>query len=282
MALNRSYEEYEVGADLRRIYSEIRAAFDLPFVPTIFKVLAGEPEYLKCMWHDLGRVAASREFHHASAVLDEFIRSEVIQGGWRFGDQEHMLAEQKISTSDMPVLSGVVGVFARALPRMTLFSRLIQRGYSGGQPGRATSGKAYPALSRLISLHIPSDREAGLRVWLIYADIRRTTGSKHVLSLYRALSPFPGYLASAWMDSKRLLKDHDFQRSRDRVHHRAQALLVGLPVQDHRAALRNFPSQRWRDIETVVDGFNKVLPESALLASVWRRSFSMPGATRAA
>src|SRR5206468_7388560 len=159
------------------------------------------------MWRDLGPVAASREFHQASTALDEYIRSEAITGGWRFSDQERTLAEQKISTTDMPVLGGVVGVFARTLPRMALFSRLIQIGYSGGQPGRISSGKPYPALSRLISLHVPAEKEASLRVWLIYADMRRVTGAKHIFSLYRALSPFPAYLQSSWMDSKRLMRN---------------------------------------------------------------------------
>src|SRR6185369_14609143 len=271
MALLRTFEDYEVGPEIRRIYSEIRANFDLPFVPTIFKVLAGEPEYFKLMWRDLGPVAASKEFHQASAALDEYIRSEAITGGWRFGDQERSLAEQKVSPSDMPVLGGVVGVFARSLPRMTLFTRLIQMGYSGGQPGRISSGKSYPALSRLISLHIPPEKEAGLRVRLIYSEIKRVTGAKHAMSIYRALSPFPAYLASSWMDSKRLFKNRDFQSARDRIAKRAQSLTIGLPVSDHRSIARGLSSQRWRDIQPTVDGFVRLQPQFALLAQIWRR-----------
>lgn len=281
MALQRTFEEHEVGSDIRRIYSEIRANFDIPFVPTLFKALAGEPEYFKSMWRDLGPVAASREFHQAASALDEYIRSEAITGGWRFSDQERVLAEQKISTSDMPVLGGVVGVFARTLPRMALFSRLIELGYSGGQQGRISSGKPYPALSRLISLHVPPEKEASLRVWLIYSDIRRVTGSKHILSLYRALSPFPAYLQSSWMDSKRLMKNRDFQSAADGVSRRAQALTVGLPVCDHRRMVHKVTPQRWRDIEHTVDSFSRQLPQYALLAWIWRRSFVTPAARAA-
>ena len=57
MALVRAYEENEVGAELRRIYTELRGNFDLPFVPTLFKNLAAVPPYLKGMWRDLGPVA---------------------------------------------------------------------------------------------------------------------------------------------------------------------------------------------------------------------------------
>jgi Halocarboxylic acid dehydrogenase DehI len=274
MALQRVFEEHEVGPDIRRIYSEIRANFDIPFVPTIFKVLAGEPDYFRQMWRDLGPVAASREFHQSASALDEYIRSEAISGGWRFGDQERTLAEQKVSTTDMPVLGGVIGVFARSLPRMAIFSRLMQMGYSGGQQGRISTGKTYPALSRLISLHIPAEREASLRVWLIYSDIRRNTGAKHITSMYRALSPFPAYLASSWMDSKKLLKNRDFQSAKDGVSRRTQALSIGLPVGDHRMLIRGLSPQRWRDIEHTTDGFVRSFPQLALLAWVWRRSFA--------
>jgi hypothetical protein len=280
--LTRAYEEHEVGPDIRRIYAEVRTSFDLPFVPTIFKVLAGDPDYLKMMWRDLGPVAASKEFHLAAIALDEYIRSEAISGGWRFTDQERMLAEQKVSTSDMPVLSGVIGVFARALPRMAMFSRLIQLGYSGGQRGRISTGKPYPALSRLISLHIPSEKEASLRVWIIYADIKRTTGGRNIMSLFRALSPFPGYLASSWMDAKKVMKDREFLAARDEIAKRTQSLTVGLPVRDHRALGRDIAHARWREIEHTVDAFSRLQPQMALLAWVWRRSFAANGITRAA
>ena len=102
------------------------------------------------------------------------MRAQALGGGWRLRDQERMLAEQKISTNDMPVLAGVVGIFVRALPRLLLFARLMQCGYYGGQRGRVSPGKQAPALSRLVTLHVPNEREAGLRVWLLYADIRRT------------------------------------------------------------------------------------------------------------
>src|SRR4051794_39989159 len=92
MPLARAFEENEVGPDIRRIYGEVRAAFDLPFVPTIFKLAASCPEYLKVMWNDLEPVASSREFQNAALSLDEFIRSEVVSGGWKFGDQERSLA----------------------------------------------------------------------------------------------------------------------------------------------------------------------------------------------
>ncbi len=282
MSLTRAYEDHEVGPEIRRIYGEVRAAFDIPFVPTIFKLAAGCPEYLKAMWHDLLPVASSREFQNAALSLDEFIRSEVVSGGWKFGDQERTLAAQKISTADMAVLAGVVGVFVRALPRMVLFTRLMQRGYSGGQAGRVSPGRQHPALSRLVTLHVPSEEEAGMRAWLIFGDIKRTMKIKNVPSPFRVLLPFPGYLGSVWMDSKKVFGNREFLKARDEVARRSMGLLAGLPVKDHRQLGRHLTAQQWREVEESVDGVARLLPQMAVLVSVWQRSFALLPRSRAA
>ena len=282
MPLNRVFEPSEVSPEIRRIYDEVRAAFDLPYVPSIFKLLAGRPEYLRIAWRDLGPVASSREFLSAATAMEEFIRSEAVAGAWRLGDQERLLANQKISTADMPVLAGVVGVFARALPRMLLFARLLQRGYSGGQRGRVSGGKESPALSRLVTLHIPSEREAGLRTWMIYNDMRRTTGAVLVMDMFRVLTPFPGYLAAVWQDSKKVISDPTYLRARDEIARRSIGLTSGLPVRDHRELSKAISTETWCDIEAAVDGYARQLPLYTLLAWVWRRSFVLPGSRRAA
>jgi hypothetical protein len=169
-------------------------------------------------------------------------------------------------------------LFARATAQMALFSRLMQRGYSGGQKGRVTKMKQVAAMAQMVRVHVPNEREAGLRVWLIYSDIKKTTGAKSVLSLYRALSPYPSYLASAWMDSKRLLADPSFVSAHEELNRRVRALLAGMPVRDHRALLKDLDAAQWRELEETVDGFARLLPQFTLLTSVWQRSF--PNASR--
>ncbi len=273
MSLTRLYEEEDLAPDLRRLYTDIRCGLDLPFVPSLFKLAAGIPEYLKVMWHDLAPVARSREFQAAGLAMEEFTRSLAISDGWGFSDQQRVLAEQKFSADDVEQMAAIVGIFVRALPRMLLFTRLVQRGYSGGQPGRVTSGKQVSAVSRLVTLHVPNERDAGLRVWLIYNDIRKTTGSTHVMSLLRVISPFPGYLASIWVDAKKVMREDSFATARDRLNKRAVGLLNGLPVRDHRASAKHVTAEQWKQIEEMVDGWARLVPQFALLAAVWQRSF---------
>lgn len=278
MAFTRSFEEHEVTPELRRIYSDIRASFDLPFVPTIFKLISSAPSYLKGMWRDLGQVACSREFQSAAQAFQEIAHSAAVSGGWSFSDQPQVLAGDKFSNADIRVIGGMVGLFARATAQMALFTRLMQRGYSGGQKGRVSNSRQVSALSQMINIYVPNEREAGLRVWLIYSDIKRTTAAKSVLDLYRVLSPFPSYLNSAWLDSKKLLVDSTFTGAREELNRRARALLTGFPVKDHRTLLKEVEAAQWREIEETVDGFARILPQFVLLTAVWQRSF--PSASR--
>ncbi len=273
MAFTRAFEEHEVPPDLKRLYADIRASFDLPFVPTLFKLLAASPEYIKLMWNDLGSVARSKEFHLASRALEELVRSLVVRNGWRFPDQQKVLAAQKFTVDDMEALGAIPPIFARTLCQMALFTRLMQRGYSGGQRGRTSENRQASALSRMITLHVPNEREASLRVWLIYAEIKKTTGSRNILSLFRVLAPFPGYLASMWLDSKKLLNDPSLAPAREQVAGRVAGLLIGLPVKDHRAAGKHIAAGTWREIEETIDGLARPLPQFALLTEVWHRSF---------
>jgi hypothetical protein len=126
----------------------------------------------------------------------------------------------------------------------------------------------------MITLHVPNENEASLRTWLTYAEIKRTTGAKFIPSMFRALSPFPGYLATVWVDTKKLFADRDFLRVRDEVSRRSLTLLHGLPVEDHRATLDDLSPAQWQEIEQLVDGFSRLLPQFALGAAVWRRSFA--------
>ncbi len=273
MALTRLYEEHELAPELRRTFAEIRCSFDLPFVPSLFQAAAGDPEYLKQMWNDLGGVVRSREFQSAGLALEEFTRSLAVSDGWRLSDQQRVLAEQKFSHDDIEQVTALVGIFVRALPRVVLFTRLAQRGYSGGQAGRVSASGQVPALSRLVTLHVPNEREAGLRVWLIYNDIKKATASEHVMSLLRMISPFPGYLASVWVEAKKIMREPSFLLARDKLNQRALGLLNGMPVRDHRAAAKQISAEQWREIEHMVDGFARLLPQFALLAAVWQRSF---------
>src|SRR5262249_45402620 len=259
MALTRAYEEHEVTPEIRRMYSSIRAGFDLPFVPTIFKLAAGVPQYLKAVWKDMESVVGSREFETAGRALQEIAHSAAVGGGWTFSDQPSILAADKFSNADIRLVGGIVGLFARATAQVGLFTRLMQRGYAGGQKGRVTRLKQVSALAQMVRVHIPNEREAGLRVWLIYADIKRTTAAKSVPSLTRVPPPSPSYWAPAGIERKRLLAVPPFGPAAEEITRRARALLSGLPVRDHRALLADIHPAVWHEIEETVDGFARLL-----------------------
>ena len=122
MALNRAYEEHEVTPEIRRMYASIRAGFDLPFVPTVFKLSAGIPQYMKVVWKDLESVVCSREFETSARAYQELAHSAAISGGWTFSDQPAVLSADKFSNADIRLIGGIIGLFARATAQMALFS----------------------------------------------------------------------------------------------------------------------------------------------------------------
>lgn len=279
MALTRAYEKNEVSPEVARIYDDIRDALDLPFVPTLFKLSAGIPDYLRVAWDDLDTVARSREFEAAACALQDHVRALVVSGGWIFAEHERAVAGQKFQATDAQLLSGIAAIFARSLAQMTLVARLLQRGYSGGQKGRVSGGKRPAALARMLELQVPNEREAGIRAWLMYSDLKRTTGTKNVPSMFRVLAPFPGYLAATWMESKKALSQPAFVHAAVELDERCRESIAVLPVTDHRSrAGKRVAPQQWRDIEAMVDGFTRTLPQFALLAGVWQRSFPQQSA----
>jgi hypothetical protein len=278
MSLIRMYEETDVSRDLRRIYGDIRTSLDLPWVPSIFKLAAGSPQYLTTMWHDLDPVARSQEFQGAAKALEEFVRSLAVSDGWNFSAQDRVLSAQKFSVGDIEQLGGVINLFVRSIPKLVLFTRLMQRGYSGGQRGRITPGRQASALAKMITLNVPTEKEAGIRTWLIYSDIRKTLGTKNVLTLFRIISPYPGYLASVWQDAKKVMNQPNFRGAQERVARRSLGLIAGMPVKDHRKIAKAMSPAEWRDVEELVDNVARLLPQVALLAAVWQRSFPSYGA----
>jgi len=271
MAFTRAWEENDVSRDIKRIFMDARSALNLPYVPTLFKVLANSPDYLKVAWDDLAPVVRSKEFHAAGLALEEYIYSMVMAGGWRFNEQRRELQDQRFSTEDTIFIADALAIFAHGLPQMLLLARLLQAGYSGGQRGRVSHAKQTSMIAQALKIHVPNEREAGLRSWLIYNDIKKTTGSKSVLSVLRFISPYPGYLASVWMDWKKTLKNPSVQRAKEEVGRRSAGLVTGLPVADHRSG--KIKPEHWREIEETVDGYVRMLPLFALVTAVWRKSF---------
>src|SRR5205823_7395434 len=138
------------------------------------------------------------------------------------------LQDQHFSREDTVFVADAVSIFAHGLPQILLLSRLMQCGYSGGQTGRTNYSKQSSMIAQALKIHIPNEREAGLRSWLIYNDIKKTMGTKSVLSVLRFISPYPGYLTSVWLDWKKTLKNPTVHRAQEEVGRRSAGLITGL------------------------------------------------------
>lgn len=50
MATVKYIEEAMASVEVKKVYSEIKQVFGLPFVPNLFKVMANHPAYLEASW----------------------------------------------------------------------------------------------------------------------------------------------------------------------------------------------------------------------------------------
>src|SRR5258707_13106405 len=100
MAFPRAWEENDVSRDIKGIFMDARSALNLPYIPTLFKVLANSPDYLKLAWNDLAPVIRSKEFHAAGLALQEYIYSVVVAGGVGVNAQRRGLHDQRCSNED--------------------------------------------------------------------------------------------------------------------------------------------------------------------------------------
>jgi hypothetical protein len=50
-----------------------------------------------------------------------------------------------------------------------------------------------------------------------------------------------------------------------------------MPVGDHRRHAKNLSPDQWRDLEEMTDSCVRVMPQMALIAAVWQRSFPQSG-----
>jgi len=106
----------------------------------------------------------------------------------------------------------------------------MQRGYSGGQKGRVTRLKQVSALAQMVRVHIPKRARSGLRVWLIYSDIKKTTGAKSVLSLVPRAFAISQLSASACSTATHCWPNPRFIKRSGRAEPPCRALLAGMPV----------------------------------------------------
>ena len=94
----------------------------------------------------------------------------------------------------MPVLAGVRwNIYASRCHECSICAPDESGGITADKKGESPPGRQFPAvLSRLVTLHVPDEREASLRyAGSIYADMRRVMITRSVICLYRALNPFP-------------------------------------------------------------------------------------------
>ena len=194
----------EADPYVRLIYEDIRNTLRVPFVNTIFRVLANYPTYLSFVWSQLGPYLRKRSMEHAADELRagnalgpllEEVRTPAPPDWARLGDL------QRIRT----VTDATHYVTPKLLLVATAFDDELLDQDASDADDRADEGAGVPLgwipigpAEGMISLPLLAPHEATGQVQALFEAITRRHGYPLVATYYRALANWPQFLQVAW------------------------------------------------------------------------------------
>jgi hypothetical protein len=193
----------EADPYVRLIYEDIRNTLRVPFVNTIFRVLANYPTYLSFVWSQLGPYLRKRSMERAADELRAGnalgpLLEEVgaAPANWtELGDLERI----------RPFTDAMHYVAPKLLLVATAFDDELLDHDASDAPDRAQEGTGVPLgwipigpAEGMISLPLIAPHEAPGRVQALFEAITRRHGHPLVATYYRALANWPPFLRVVW------------------------------------------------------------------------------------
>jgi hypothetical protein len=217
----------EADPYVRLIYDDIRNTLRVPFVNTIFRVLANYPTYLSFVWSQLGPYLRKRSMEHAADALRagdglgpllEEVRAPAPPNWAGLGDLERI----------RPFTDAMHYVAPKLLLVATAFDDELLDHDASDADDRADEGAGVPLgwipigpAEGMISLPLLAPREATGGVQPLFEAITRRHGHPLVATFYRALATWPPFLKVVWDYLEPLVGSAAYTRHKEDVIHRA-------------------------------------------------------------
>ena len=217
----------EADPYVRLIYEDIRNTLRVPFVNTIFRVLATYPTYLSFVWSQLGPYLRKRSMERAADELRtgsalgpllEEVGAPVPPGWATLGDLERI----------RPFTDAMHYVAPKLLLVATAFDDELLDHDASDADDRADEDTGVPLgwipigpAEGMISLPLLAPREATVRVQTLFEAITRRHGHPLVATYYRALATWPPFLKVVWDYLEPLVSSAAYARHKEDVINRA-------------------------------------------------------------
>jgi Halocarboxylic acid dehydrogenase DehI len=217
----------EADPYVRLIYEDIRNTLRVPFVNTIFRVLANYPTYLSFVWSQLGPYLRKRAMEHAADELRtgnmlgpllEEVQAPAPANWAELGDLERI----------RPFTDAMHYVAPKLLLVATAFDDELLDRDASDTPDRSDEGASIPLgwipigpAEGMISLPLIAPHQATAQVQTLFAAITRRHGHPLVATYYRALANWPPFLRVVWDYLEPLVGSAAYARHKEDVINRA-------------------------------------------------------------
>ena len=226
----------EADPYVRLIYEDIRNTLRVPFVNTIFRVLANYPTYLSFVWSQLGPYLRKRSMERAADELRagdalgpllEEVGAPAPANWAELGDLERI----------RPFTDAMHYVTPKLLLVATAFDDELLDHDASDTDDRADQGAGVPLgwipigpADGMISLPLIAPHQATGQVQALFEAITRRHGHPLVATYYRALANWPQFLRVVWDHLEPIVGSAAYARHKEDVIDRALHVVRGLSL----------------------------------------------------
>lgn len=224
----RAIREAEAGSATSEIYSEIKPALGIPYVPTMIQVFASSPDFLRLFWERARPMLETREFFSAAERLGAEAYTR-IHNYFNVPNLGAKVEAMQFSSGAQAELKKAVELYHYSYPVLLELSAALMQAFENPEaPARQGSGPAaHPShAERPILVEEENAPPATRR---IYEDIKRTLGTPYLHTCYIHFGRWPEFLEQYWEALKPVLNTALFEQNCRAMRDSALSLAGELP-----------------------------------------------------
>ncbi|HLZ69052.1 MAG TPA: hypothetical protein VKV26_03995 [Dehalococcoidia bacterium] len=220
--------EAAAPAAVKAIFEEIRSVLRVPFVDQLWRVLAGEPDYLQAAWRWLASWLGSMQAERAADDLRRTALIELAVGLPAHKAFRGDLTRNEVGADDRDRISNFNMAAHYVLPKPLLAATLLARRGNGAQPGAGAAVEPLQPLPRGVADGMPrvepiDPDEAFGEIPGLFAEIRAAHGYAPIADYYRTIARAGDFLRLAWNPLRPIVGDPEYAKQCGHVIDRAVA-----------------------------------------------------------
>jgi Halocarboxylic acid dehydrogenase DehI len=221
-------KEKDAKGRTREIFDEIKEALGVPYVSTLFQVLASFPEFFDLFWRSAKDVVSTQEFFLFSERLGAEAYTRV-HNYFSVPSLRSPETKRKLDTGILAELHQMVELYQYSSSMLLLVSAALIQEFEnpGRETQRSMSIGSHPKFSGIPL--IVEEHLAPATSRKIFADIKRTLNVPFLNICYLNLGQWPDFLKLYWESLKPLMRTPIYEQQRLSMRDSALSLAAELP-----------------------------------------------------